>query len=76
MATTPSAATGANVRAEMARRQITQMELARQLGLSQAAISARIKGRTPFDINELTAIARVLDVPLDALLPDPEPAAS
>lgn len=68
MPATPSATTGANVRAEMARQGVTQMALARKIGLSQAAISARIKGRTPFDINELSQIAEVLDVPLDALL--------
>ncbi len=68
MATTPTAATGANVRAEMARCGVTQTTLARKIGLSQAAVSSRIKGRTPFDINELALIAKVLDVPLDTLL--------
>lgn len=69
MPTTPSAETGENVRAEMARRRVTQMALARQIGLSQSAVSARLKGKTPFDINELCLIASVLDVPLAALLP-------
>lgn len=68
MTDTPSAVTGANVRAEMARCGVTQTTLARKIGLSQAAVSSRIKGRTPFDINELVKIAAVLDVPLDALL--------
>lgn len=68
MPTTPSATTGANVRAEMARRGVTQTSMARHLGLSQAAVSARIKGKTPFDINELSIVAHVLDVPLDSLL--------
>ena len=68
MADTPSAATGANVRAEMARQGVTQMVLARKIGISQAAVSARLRGTTPFDINELTAIAAVLGVPLDVLL--------
>ena len=67
MTNTPSAAAGANVRAEMARKGLTQATLARHLGLSQAAVSARIKGRTPFDINELVIVATVLDVPLAAL---------
>ena len=68
MPTTPSAATGANVRAEMARCGVTQTTLARKIGLSQTAVSARLKGRTPFDINELVLIAQVLGVPLDTLL--------
>ena len=68
MTTTPTATTGVNVRAEMARRGVTQMTLARKIGLSQAAVSARLKGKTPFDINELVQIAVALDVPLDALI--------
>ena len=69
MTDTPTAKTGENVRAEMARRGVTQTTLARKIGLSQAAVSARIKGKTPFDINELCLIASVLNVPLTALLP-------
>lgn len=72
MATTPTAATGANVRAEMARKKISQAALADHMGLSQAAISARLNGRTPFDINELAAIAHFLDVGLEALIPTVE----
>ena len=68
MTTTPTATTGVNVRAEMAPRGVTQMTLARKIGLSQAAVSARLKGKTPFDINELVQIAVALDVPLDALI--------
>ena len=68
MTTTPTAATGANVRAEMARRGLSQAALAQRLNVSQTAISKRLRGETPFDINELTRIAEVLDVPLDTLL--------
>ena len=52
----------------MARRGVTQTALARQLGISQAAVNARLKGHTPFNINDLVRIAEVLDVPLDRLL--------
>ena len=69
MPTTPTAKTGENVRAEMARRGVTQMALARKIGLSQPAVSARLKGKTPFDINELCLIASVLNVPLTTILP-------
>ena len=68
MATTPSATTGANVRAEMARRGVSQTALAQTVGLSQTAISKRLRGATPFDVNELIAVAAALDVPLSALL--------
>ena len=67
--TTPAILTGANVRAEMARRGVSQVALAEHMGKTQAAISARILGRVPFDINELTAVAAYLEVPITALLP-------
>lgn len=74
--TTPAILTGANVRAEMARRGVSQVALAEHMGKTQAAISARILGRVPFDINELTSVAAFLGVPLTALIPAPEAAAS
>lgn len=76
MTITPSAVTGANVRAEMARRGVTQETLARKIGLSQAAVSARLRGRTPFDVNELTQISAILGVPAASLLPADAKAAS
>lgn len=68
MTTTPTAATGANVRGEMARKGVTQVKLAHALGISQAAVSARLRGQTPFDINELAQIARLLDVSIERLI--------
>jgi len=67
MTTTATAQAGANVRAEMARRSVRQVKIADHLGMSQAAISARLCGRTPFNINELAAIAKYLDIPLGVL---------
>lgn len=67
MTSSPTATTGANVRAEMARKAVTQTQLASALGLSQGAVSARIRGTTPFDINELATIAGLLDVPIGRL---------
>ncbi|MGA5542729.1 helix-turn-helix domain-containing protein [Mycobacterium sp. NPDC051198] len=54
----------------MARRGVSQTKVAGVLGLSQSAISARLSGRTPFDVNELVAIADYLDVPITALIDD------
>ena len=68
MTTTPSATTGANVRAEMARRGLSQTALAQRLGMSQTAVSKRLRGETPWDINELTIVATALSVPLEVLL--------
>lgn len=72
---TPSAEVGANIRAEIARRGIHQTDLAAQLGISQSALSKRLRGTTPLDINEVADIAAALGVPLSTLLPS-EPLAS
>lgn len=60
--------TGANVRAEMARRGLSQIELAQQLGMSQSMLSYRLSGKTVFNIDELTRVAAALEVPLTALV--------
>ena len=67
MSTTPGVQVGANVRAEMARRGITQTQLAEQIGRSQPQLSKRLTGAIPFDINELTAVADALSVPIEKL---------
>jgi transcriptional regulator with XRE-family HTH domain len=60
----------ANIRAEMARRSIRQIVLAQRLGLSQAAISRRLKGETEFSVAELLVVAELLGVPAASLLGD------
>ncbi len=67
MTDTPGVQVGANVRAEMARRGITQTQLAEQIGRSQPQLSKRLAGAIPFDINELTAVADALSVPIEKL---------
>ncbi len=52
----------------MARRSMSQTQIAERLGISQPAVSARLLGRTPFDVNELVAIAEVLGVPVSTLI--------
>lgn len=69
--TTPSQRIGGNVRAEMARNRVSQTALGVHLGLTQASVSARLLGRTPFNINELHDIAAFLGVPLSTLLAAP-----
>lgn len=71
---TPASVVGANVRAEMARRGVSQAALGAVLGFKQPSISARLRGRTPFDINELHQVADFLGVPVETLLPAEEPA--
>ena len=68
MTNTPTITTAANVRAEMARRGVSQTTMAGQVGISQSQFSKRLKGIIAFDINELAAISASLDVPLEALI--------
>jgi transcriptional regulator with XRE-family HTH domain len=75
MTTTPGQRTGANVRAELARQRLTQIKLAAHLEMSQQAVSKRLLGLVPFDIDELTATAAFLAVPVASLLSD-EPVAA
>jgi transcriptional regulator with XRE-family HTH domain len=55
---------GANVRAEMARRNLSQTALAEQLNVTQQKLSRCISGQQPFRVDELARIAEALDVPL------------
>lgn len=55
-----------NVRAEMARRQRSQEDLATHLGVSQAAISRRLNGEVDFTTSQIEAIAGYLEVPVTA----------
>lgn len=56
------------VRAELARRHITQKRVAEHLGLSQQGVSLRMSGRVQFRIDELSQIADLLDLPVTSLL--------
>lgn len=56
------------VRAECARREITQRDLAKLLGMSQQAVSDRWRGRTPWSLNETERLEGVLGLARGALL--------
>lgn len=58
------------VRAEMARRGLSQQQLADKAGISQQTLSRRIRveNPSPFDTDELTRVAVALDVPVEQLL--------
>lgn len=64
-----TATTAANVRAELARGGYSAAGVANAIGWSQSRLARRLKGETPFDVNELAEIAAFLDLPLAALLP-------
>lgn len=73
-----STSVAGNVRAEMARWGVTQRDLAQVLQLSQARISDRSRGETPWGLDELEAIAPLLRTTASALCAirdsNPEPA--
>lgn len=48
------------IRAEMARRDISQFELATRIGWRQQKLSRRMSGRVPITINDLETIAEAL----------------
>lgn len=60
------------VRVAMARRRVRSVELAAAIGRSQAYVSRRLNGETAFDVDDLEAIARKLDVKPRELMPTNE----
>lgn len=60
----------AEVRAQMARRQLSGKSIAREMGISQQSISLRLTGKVPFDVTELAHVARILGVEIVSLFPD------
>lgn len=52
----------------MARRDVTQQQLAERIGMAQQSLSRRLRGETRFSIDELQLIADVLDVAITDLL--------
>ena len=58
----------ANVRAELARKGITQTDLALRLKKSQPFVSRRLSGSVPFNVADLDSIATVLDISIASLV--------
>lgn len=65
----PHEAIAAEIRAEMARRKVSQVKIAALLDISQVGVSRRLRGETPLDVNELVKIADYLGVPITHLMP-------
>ena len=55
------------IRAELARRDITQSDFAKKLGWSPAYLSRRMSGEVPFDADEIDQIAEWLGIARDQL---------
>ena len=52
----------ARVRGLAAEKNITQMQLAAALGIAQPAVSRRMRGITPWSLDELAVLGQLLDV--------------
>lgn len=57
-----------NIRAEMDRQRLSQEKLGRLLSLSQPAVSRRLTGHVPFNVEELDLIANKLNLSLADLI--------
>ena len=57
-----------NVRAEMARRGVSQTALGAAIGLSQTALYRRLASKTSFTVDQIIAIAKHLDVEVGDLI--------
>jgi transcriptional regulator with XRE-family HTH domain len=57
------------VRALLARRRISGVQLAKQIGKSQPYFSRRLNGAVSFDLDDLEAIAKVLEINVTDLIP-------
>jgi len=60
-------AIAANVRAELARRAMTQGQACKALGISRTAMGDRLRGTTSISAAELQQLADFLGVPITAL---------
>lgn len=58
------------VRVAMAGKNISGRALADMIGMPQSAFSRRMTGETAFDVDELAAVARALEVPLSTFVAD------
>ena len=56
------------IRGLMAERRVSQLALADRLGISRAAMGRRLTGEIALDVDDLAAIARVLEVPVTRLV--------
>ncbi|WP_080512504.1 helix-turn-helix domain-containing protein [Rhodococcus opacus] len=65
-----------NVRAELARRGLTQRDLAQALDITQQAASRRMLGRVQFSVEDLGKVADLLGIAPEHLLADHSTAAA
>lgn len=69
----PTVDVAAEVRAVLARKQMSQRQLATALGVTQPVIWRRMRGEVPFTGEELQRIASVLDVSISSFFGETSP---
>lgn len=69
MSETPTYQVATEIRAVMARKRVTQTELAALINMKVATLRRRLDGDTEISVNDLAAIAAALDVPVAELIP-------
>jgi transcriptional regulator with XRE-family HTH domain len=62
----------AEVRAAMARKRITQADLAGQMGIGRPTLSERLSGQRAFDTDQLIQISTILGVDFLSFFPETE----
>lgn len=67
----PKSNIAAEVRAELARQNISRRDLARRMGVSTDYAARRIAGRTPISADDLRTIAYLLEVPISRFYQSP-----
>lgn len=60
----------AQMRAEMARREISASQLGRELGVGETWVRRRMKGKYAITLGDLERIARGLDLPVSHFIRD------
>jgi transcriptional regulator with XRE-family HTH domain len=63
-----AAAVASEIRAEMARLDIKQIEIVERTGLKQSYLSTRLSGGSPLNLNDLDELAGVLKISPSTLL--------
>lgn len=61
----------AEIRAGLARRRLTQAQLATALGLSRTAVHRRLRGEVDMTLNELRATAQLIGIPVTDIVGAP-----
>ncbi len=67
----PNQSVSSAIRAELARADLQQKDLADALGVHPSQVSARLKGAIDWRLSELQTVAALLNIPLSRLVAEP-----